>query len=133
MKRHVFTYGSLMFPEVWSLVVAGVHRRVDARLDDHARFSIDGQTYPGTVFVAGAHVDGVLHLDVDEADVERLDRFEGDDYRRMSVDVETATGPMRAETYVYLLHHRLSASSWEPDAFAMEHFIATYCRDRLGP
>lgn len=133
MRRHVFTYGSLMFPEVWSLVVVGTHRRVEARLDDHARFAIGGEDYPGMVPAAGSQVAGVLHLDVDEADLERLDHFEGDDYRRASVDVFTEEGSMRAETYLYLLHDRLSSSPWQPDAFAMERFIVTYCRERLGP
>ena len=133
MKRHVFTYGSLMFPEVWSLVVAGTHRCVEARLDDHVRHAIHGETYPGMVPAVGSQVAGILHLDVDEADLERLDRFEGEDYRRETVDVVTNEGSTRADAYLYLLHDRLSASAWEPDAFAMERFIATYCRDHLDP
>lgn len=130
MKRHVFTYGSLMFPEVWSLVVVGTHRRVAARLDEHARFTIDGESYPGMVPAAGSRVEGILHLDVDESDLERLDRFEGADYRRGSVDVVTPDGPMRAEAYLYLLHDRLSLVPWEPGAFATKPFIATHLPER---
>lgn len=133
MKRHVFTYGSLMFREVWSLVVVGTHRRIDACLHDHARFAINGESYPGMVSAAGSRVAGILHLDVEPADLERLDRFEGADYRRASVDVVTPDGSMRAETYVYLLRDRLSTTPWAPDAFAIERFIATYCRERLSP
>ena len=133
MTRRVFTYGSLMFPEVWSLVVAGRYRRVDARLDGHARFAIRGEHYPGMVSVAGGQVAGVLYLDVDDADLARLDHFEGDDYVRRPVDVATDDGMLRAETYVYRLHDRLLTSAWAPDAFAMQDFIATYCRDRLDP
>ena len=133
MSRHVFTYGSLMFPPVWSLVVAGRYRSLAGTLAGHARFAVDAQDYPGMVVRSGASVDGVLYLDVDEADLARLDRFEGDDYRRAMVDVATAEGTLPAETYVYLQAERLLASPWDPAAFAMQRFIDTYCRDRLGP
>ena len=133
MNRHVFTYGSLMFPRVWSLVVAGRYRSVVGSLDGHARFAVDEQDYPGMVLRSDASVEGVLYLDVDDADLDRLDRFEGDDYRRASVDVATPEGTMRCETYVYLRPERLLAESWDPAAFALQRFIDTYCRERLGP
>lgn len=133
MKRNVFTYGSLMFPEVWSLVVTGTYRRLDARLDGHARYAIAGQSYPGMVIEAGSQVAGVLYLDVERADLDRLDHFEGDDYRRASVEVATGDDTVMAETYVYRLHDRLTSTSWAPHAFPMQQFIATYCRERLDP
>jgi gamma-glutamylcyclotransferase (GGCT)/AIG2-like uncharacterized protein YtfP len=123
-----------MFDAVWGLVVKGTYRSVAATLADHARFSVADQDYPGMVPLPGGRVEGVLHLDVDEADVARLDRFEGDDYLRLSVSLVCADGETRdGETYVYALHDRLLASPWDPAAFAMERFIATYCRDKLDP
>jgi gamma-glutamylcyclotransferase (GGCT)/AIG2-like uncharacterized protein YtfP len=132
--RNVFTYGSLMFDEVWTRVVKGRYRSIAATLADHARFAVADQDYPGMIPLGGGRVEGVLHLDVDEADLARLDRFEGDDYLRLSVSLACADGATRAgETYVYLLRDRLLESSWDPGAFAMAHFIATYCRDRFDP
>jgi gamma-glutamylcyclotransferase (GGCT)/AIG2-like uncharacterized protein YtfP len=131
--RNVFTYGSLMFADVWTRVVVGRYRSVVATLMDHARFAVVEQSYPGMVSSIGAKVDGVLHLDVDEADVVRLDHFEGDDYSRTSIALICADGVTRdADTYVYRLADRLLPAPWDPDAFAMDHFIATYCRDKLG-
>ena len=130
----VFTYGSLMFAEVWTRVVTGRYRALAARLADHARFAVAGETYPGMIASAGATVDGVLYLDVDDADVARLDRFEGDDYRRETVTLACADGSTRTgDTYVYLPRDRLTKSPWDPDAFPMDVFIATYCRDHLAP
>ncbi len=81
----------------------------------------------------GSSVDGVLYLDVDDADVDALDRFEGDDYRRETVTLACADGvPRDGDTYVYLPLERLEGHPWEPSAFAMDVFLATYCRDRLG-
>ena len=45
--------------------------------------------------------------------------------------VDGATRP--AHTYVYRHGDRLLDAPWEPDAFAMQRFIETYCRDRLDP
>lgn len=132
MSRNIFTYGSLMFPEVWTRVVAGDYRSVHARLDGHARFEVRNQTYPGMVPQERSHVAGVLYIDVDEADLERLDHFEGDDYQRVTREVTCEDGVARAaETYVYRLPDGLQKTSWEPDGFAMQRFLETYCRDKL--
>ena len=133
MSSHVFTYGSLTFDAVWSRVVVGRYRATPATLDDHARFAIRDESYPGMIATVGSRVVGVLHLDVDDGDLDRLDRFEGDDYLRTTVEVTGADGATwNAQTYLYLLPQRLLPTTWEPDAFAMQRFLDTYCRDRLA-
>jgi gamma-glutamylcyclotransferase (GGCT)/AIG2-like uncharacterized protein YtfP len=134
MSAHVFTYGSLMFPEVWARVVKGDYRSVRGALRDHARFAVRDQDYPGMVAQPGARVDGVLYLDVEDADLARLDHFEGDDYRRLTVDVAGDDGVVRvAQTYLYGAVDRLLSDAWQVDTFAMQRFIDTYCRDKLEP
>ncbi|WP_324100683.1 gamma-glutamylcyclotransferase family protein [Noviherbaspirillum sp.] len=130
---HVFTYGSLMFPEVWTRVVRGACRSAPARLDGFARFEIHGETYPGMVPMTGDSVSGVLYFDVADEDVAALDAFEGEEYRRDTVNVVLESGEaLAAGAYVYLLPQKLSESPWRPGAFRMERFIETYCRDKLG-
>lgn len=127
--QHVFTYGSLMFDEVWHRVVAGRHRAMRGTVAGYERFEVRDETYPGMVAKEGASVDGVLHLDVDAEDLARLDAFEGDDYDRIAVPVLCEDGATRdAQTYLYRSHARLLASTWKPGSFAMERFLATYCR-----
>lgn len=133
MGCHIFTYGSLMFAPVWQRVVQGQCRSCAARLDGHARFAITGETYPGMVAQAGASVAGVLYFDVSGEDVDALDAFEGCEYRRTQVLVTLQTGEtVAAGTYIYLLPEKLSSSPWMPEAFQLERFIGSYCRDRLG-
>ena len=133
MSAHVFTYGSLMFPDVWERVVRGTYRNAPARLDGHARFEIAGETYPGMIVRAGAAVEGVLYFDVSPADIAALDAFEGSEYRRTTVKVTLASGEaVEAGTYLYLLPQKLSESPWLPEAFQMERFIGSYCREKLG-
>jgi gamma-glutamylcyclotransferase (GGCT)/AIG2-like uncharacterized protein YtfP len=132
MSSHVFTYGSLMFAKVWTRVVIGRYRSLAATLDGHARFAVVEQTYPGMIVAPGESVVGVIYLDVTDDDLDRLDHFEGEDYRRATVTVESEDGVARpCETYVYLLDDRLLASPWDPNAFALQRFLDTYVRDRL--
>ena len=130
---HVFTYGSLMFPAIWQRVVRGAYRSEPAVLHDHARFALVDDTYPGVVPDVAAIVEGVLYRDVDMADIVALDTFEGSEYRRETVTVTLASGARAmAQTYVFLATHRLSAHSWEPQAFRMSRFIDTYCAKKIG-
>lgn len=130
---NVFTYGSLMFPEVWRRVVRGEYRSAPAVLDGHARYALAGETYPGTIARSGASVAGIVYFDVSDADVAALDAFEGSEYRRDQVQVSLASGEAAdAHTYIYLLPQKLSESPWLPETFQMQRFLGTYCRERLG-
>lgn len=133
MTFHVFTYGSLMFPQVWQRVVRGSYRFAPAAISGFARLEIVGETYPGMVARAGAAVQGVLYFDITAADIAALDAFEGVEYRRDTVDVSLASGQsLKADTYLYLLPEKLSESPWLPENFQMERFIGSYCREKLG-
>lgn len=133
MSAHVFTYGSLMFPEVWQRVVRGDYRSAPAVLDGHARFALAGETYPGTIARTGASVAGIVYFHVSDADVAALDAFEGSEYRRDRVQVRLDSGALEdAHTYIYLRPQKLSESPWLPEKFQMQRFLGTYCRERLG-
>ncbi len=129
----VFTYGSLMFPKVWSRVVTGRYRSIEGTLRDHARHAVRDQDYPGMIAAAGALTKGLVYLDVTDDDLDRLDRFEGDEYRRTVVTVACADGvEHRCGAYLYLPVDRLLAAPWEPEAFAMDRFLA-YRHDWPAP
>ncbi len=133
MTSHIFTYGSLMFPQVWQRVVRGSYRFESAKASGYARHAIVGETYPGMVAHAGSAVRGVLYFDVGQRDVAALDAFEGADYRRDEIPVTLESGAtIQACTYIYLLTQKLTELPWRPEAFQMERFIGSYCRDKLG-
>ena len=130
---NVFTYGSLMFDEVWRRVVAGDYERTQATLADHRRFAVRGETYPGVIAMPGGRVDGIVYRDVSVADLARLDAFEGAPYQRRSVTLELAGAALLAEVYAMRDPGRLAATDWDVAAFAREGmhvFIATYCAQR---
>ena len=139
MNTHVFTYGSLMFAEVWQRVVRGQYASCVATLDGYRRFAVRDETYPGIVTISNtssntsSSVAGLVYADVDAADVARLDQFEGELYQRIDAMVTDARGrAMPVQTYVFLQPTKLSDQPWLPESFALQQFLATYCVDKLG-
>lgn len=124
--QHVFTYGSLMFPEVWNRVVRGRYRSCPARLEGYRRHALTDVSYPAIVAEHGADVEGVMYFDVDAADLARLDAFEGTEYRRDAVPVVTAAGAATAQTYVWLDPARLAHRPWLPERFSVSAFLGAY-------
>ena len=127
MSAHIFTYGSLMFAEVWQPLVGGRYRSEPAVLPGYRRFAVPGVAYPGIVAAPGQEVAGLLYRDVAPDDLARLDLFEGAEYRRDALPVTLADGSaLVAETYVWLDHGRLSDAAWLPEAFRLGEFLRTY-------
>jgi gamma-glutamylcyclotransferase (GGCT)/AIG2-like uncharacterized protein YtfP len=127
--KHVFTYGSLMFPEVWQRVVRGHYRAEPATLAGYSRHALAQRDYPGMVVAAelAARVEGVLWRDVDDADLARLDQFEGEQYERIEVTVQLATGlALQAGTYLYIAGDLQSEQQWDPQAFVTQRFLQAY-------
>jgi gamma-glutamylcyclotransferase (GGCT)/AIG2-like uncharacterized protein YtfP len=127
VSANVFTYGSLMFAEVWQPLVGGRYPAEPAVLPGYRRFAVPGVSYPGIVAASGQQVAGLLYRDVAPDDLARLDLFEGAEYRRDALQVTLADGSVAiAETYVWLDHGRLSDAVWLPEAFRLGEFLRTY-------
>ena len=127
MNGNVFTYGSLMFDEVWRQVVSGDYRSAPATLHHHQRHALTGRSYPGVVAAPDVRVAGRLYFDVNAADLARLDAFEGAEYRRDALQVMLASGePVDAWTYIWLDPQRLSGQPWHSEAFRLREFLQTY-------
>lgn len=121
---NLFTYGSLMFPEVWRPVAGGEYTGVAATLSDHAAWKVRGASYPGLVPASGRTTAGVLYVDVSEAAIGRLDAFEGTFYERTVVIVRTSEGAdVTAFAYVVAPGHRheLEAILWDAEEFRRVH------------
>jgi gamma-glutamylcyclotransferase (GGCT)/AIG2-like uncharacterized protein YtfP len=118
---NVFTYGTLMFPEIWQRVAGRAALAVRGHLAHFSIYRVDGAEYPGVIASNdGDYVKGVLYLDVDAASLASLDAFEGDLYRRAVVSVDCDDGVTRqAETYVIPPERRdvLTSEPWRADQF----------------
>lgn len=125
---NVFAYGSLMFDPVWRAVVGRVNPSVPGRLARFAAFKISGQTFPGLATVPGGKVTGRVWLEVTEAELGELDRFESGIYQREQLTVDTAPGgPLPCWTYVVRPDCRslLLPELWDCEEFERLH-LATF-------
>ena len=128
---HLFTYGSLMFPEVWSTVVRSSYERQEARLYGYQRCCIKGESYPAAVAASVADfIDGQLYMNITPEDAARLDHFEGADYEKSQAPLILAEGGVAmAEVYLYRHPERLEMREWDAEGFEREGlklFLAQY-------
>lgn len=133
---NIFTYGSLMFPEVWERVVGSNYHCSSARLDGYLRRQLRDEIYPVIVQHGPAsHVDGRLYIGVSTEDLARLDRFEGEYYVRRSVEVITGREGTSCEAFAYVLsehyRHLLSDREWDP-GFFREHGLRLFLDHYAG-
>jgi gamma-glutamylcyclotransferase (GGCT)/AIG2-like uncharacterized protein YtfP len=130
---HIFTYGTLMFPEVWQAVAGRAFDSVVGRLDGFAVCRVAGAVFPGIIAAEASSVPGVVYLDVDEAAVERLDRFEDDFYDRQTLSIDCVDGNQRtADAYVVPAERRqvLTNEPWTRESFiasgGLEQFVRRF-------
>lgn len=133
--RTLFLYGTLQFPAVFEAVTGRPLESESAVLDGYARFRVRDEPYPAIVAAAGAHVPGVICADVDPVSLARVDRFEGEMYRRETVQVRAGREgrAVDAETYVIRPRWRvlLVDAPWDPDEFA-RRWHDTYVREGIA-
>lgn len=115
----VFTYGSLIVPEVWALVAGRRHTSEPALLEGYKRRALHGVSYPGIFPAPNEQVEGTLWHGIEPEQMLRLDDFEGDLYRRISVEVRVGEAPAVADVYVIRPSHEslMSPEPWDEARF----------------
>jgi gamma-glutamylcyclotransferase (GGCT)/AIG2-like uncharacterized protein YtfP len=131
---HVFTYGTLMFPEVWQAVVGRMFDTVEGSAAGFAIYRVADAVFPGIVAAGDSDiVRGVVYLDVEHASLVRLDLFEDDFYQRQTLWIDCDDGEHRAaDAYVVPSENRsiLTDESWDRATFAssggLDHFLRRF-------
>jgi gamma-glutamylcyclotransferase (GGCT)/AIG2-like uncharacterized protein YtfP len=119
-----------MFPEVWRRLTSGGHNAEPARLDGYIRGRVRGEVYPAVTPGDGA-VEGVLYHDLDDSELEALDRFEGGGYNRTLCYAALSNGETVA-AWVYVLapeSGRDLDGDWDPEWFerqGLPRFLKNY-------
>jgi gamma-glutamylcyclotransferase (GGCT)/AIG2-like uncharacterized protein YtfP len=124
----LFAYGTLMRCAILADVVGRVLEGKPAVLEGYKRMRVKHELYP--VLVAGAASDavaGLLYEGLESTDWLKLDRFEGEEYQRITVLVDNS------EAEVYLLaegyEHIVSDEEWVLESFDRDEearFRASY-------
>lgn len=132
---HVFTYGSLMFAPVWTRLVRGNYPAQLGTIAGFSRFCVVDEEYPAVIPMPGEWVEGVLYRDVDSADLQVLDSFEGEYYQRQTVPVQLRgeAQPVLAEVYIFKAQygHLVGTAAWDVDYFR-EHGMARFLERYKG-
>jgi gamma-glutamylcyclotransferase (GGCT)/AIG2-like uncharacterized protein YtfP len=127
---NVFSYGSLMFPEVWQKIVRHEYQSSAGTIHGFRRLCVRDGNYPALVISPRAQpIVGRLYLDVRADDVARLDHFETDEYVRVAV-ITTVDGKAKAaQAYLAVNVDALMSIEWDATAFektGLPEFLATY-------
>jgi len=122
-----------MFDRVWSLVVDGNYRKTEAVLTGYERKGVKGEVYPA-IYPSSTHsqVRGIVYMDIIEADVGKLDIFEGEYYFRKSAKVITKNNRiipvevyvLKEEYYPVISHRDWNAAKFEK--IDIHHFLTDY-------
>ena len=124
---HLYTYGTLQLPQIMSQIVGRQMLGRPARLTGYVRYRVRDRVYPAIVEAAGEMLMGVVYEQLEPAELERLDHYEGPLYERRTVQVQAGGATLDACTYVLRAEHvgRLSTEAWDLERFEREH-LASY-------
>lgn len=111
-----------------------------AILRDYCRHRVRNADYPGVIPQEGESVRGTYVTGLTDADIQRLDYFEGSEYRRNKVravtlaEGETHAGPdakeVDTETYVYTAGDgRLEKGEWDFEDFVKNRMPGNWADD----
>ncbi|MGD8408091.1 MAG: gamma-glutamylcyclotransferase [Thiohalophilus sp.] len=124
MSAHLFTYGTLELPEVFTAVTGQVAHGVPARLPGYVRYRLRGEVYPGIIPSGKDSLDGTLYFDLEPLLHKKIDHYEDTCYEKQEVEVVTEAGEtVIAMAYVIPENKRLLLSSipWDQQQFIQEH------------
>lgn len=122
----VFTYGSLMFREVWLRVAGCDCESVPAVADGYAVRRLREVPWPVMIPAAGESARGRLYRGVPDIALARLDRFEGEEYHRVPIDIRLPDGSLETA------HAYLAAEPESPEILPDPWDAATFERDGLA-
>ena len=120
----LFLYGTLRDSDILTAVLGrpvGGDQLVAATAPACAAVYFPDQLYPALVRRSGSVAPGLLLMHASEDDLRALDAFEGDEYRRGSLEVTTATGLLAAEVYWPAVAVAPSAPDWTLERWSHEH------------
>ncbi|UNI18789.1 hypothetical protein JDV02_005039 [Purpureocillium takamizusanense] len=134
-----FFYGVLMVPEIFYSICYGtknppeairkLHTFTPAVLHDHGRHRVKSADYPAVIPEKGHRVDGIYATGLTDANLEKLDFFEGSEYDRVTAQVEVQDASSGKETvytskpasvYIFLRTEVVEQREWDFEEFCRE-------------
>ena len=120
-----------MYDRVWQQIVSGFHQKIPAEIIGYKRLKVKNADYPGLVKGEGI-VQGLVWLNVSQSNIERLDSFEGEFYKRVAgVAKDINNNPIVVNFYLIqdLYLSILEDIAWNKEEFeqhGLEKFLKNY-------
>jgi len=142
--KPLFVYGTLRDPDVLEALLGHPlpdHQRLDATARGFAAVQYPGRVYPALIAVPDGDAPGLLLHGLTAIELRILDAFEGDEYRRDTIAVQTPSGTIKAGVYLPIAAIGANATPWtldqwtalhKPSVLAGERSTAAALRERLG-
>ncbi|KAG5913120.1 hypothetical protein E4U42_001443 [Claviceps africana] len=121
-------------------MIRDLHTFTPALLQDFCRHRVKSADYPGAVPEAGHQIRGVLVTGLTDANVDKLDLFEGSDYERRIVQVQVLGNvedekiPVKevgAFVYVFLKVEDLEKREWDFEEFRRDKMMLWTSQDLM--
>lgn len=135
---NIFLYGSLLDVDLLETVLGRAPDPVNATLEDHAAYWIQGQEFPMILQKTGQVASGLLLENLTETDVARLDFYEGPyGYTLQPVHVQTVQGRKNAQVFfpepgAFTPGHPWNVSDWTARHGPLQKIAAREIMSRFG-
>lgn len=100
MRHGLFVYGTLQLPERLQSLLGRVPSQAPAILYGYRCGLVARADFPGIVPQQDSHVNGLVLSPLEQSELDVLDQYEGELYRRLRVTVLTACKPINVWAYV---------------------------------
>jgi len=118
MKRNLFTYGTLQFPQVLKKITGKRFAMAPAVLNGYKRLLVKGTDYPAIIENTNSKVYGNLLKNVDQVSMKSIFEFEGIDYELKHLKVEVGSELFSAVAFVWRADFNLlDKTDWDKDEF----------------
>lgn len=131
--HRLFVYGTLRHEPLLDHLLGRAPSLRPGRLPGWRAAALRGRVYPGLVPAPDRAAPGAL-VEVDDAELEVLDRFEGPQYRRIDVTASTDSGTVAAWAWRLREEHQglVLDDDWDLERFVAEDAAAFLGASRAG-
>lgn len=120
LARHrLFVYGTLQLPDRMQALIGRIPPSKAAQLVGFRTGLVARADFPGIVPCPDAVTTGLLLGSLNAEDLARLDAYEGELYQRVSIQVQTVSGPCSAWVYqiVPWARDRVTREPWTIEGY----------------
>jgi gamma-glutamylcyclotransferase (GGCT)/AIG2-like uncharacterized protein YtfP len=120
----LFLYGTLRDPDILAAALGrkiDIHQLVSAIAPDHAAVYFPDRVYPALVRRPGGRAPGLLLEGASEHDRAALDAFEGDEYSRAALSVDSDGAQVMAEAYLPVIVIAADSPAWSLESWTARH------------